>query len=212
MTVDIFGDIIDADTIEQAALTTLQAWLPDHLAHQERRRPAVAALVPGGHFIAPRSWPTVSDFNLKAEDQLPAVVLVSPGTVGAPRRERGGQYSATWRLEVAIGVAGRDEAEARQIASIYLAAIRGALVQGDPTLGGLSEKCVWTGPDDHAFGPTVGHSRRALYGTEFAVTVHNVVCDRLGPTAPSPDPHNPDDPPPVPDEAEILIEILEDTP
>src|SRR5438128_12450152 len=117
-TPDRFGDILDVDTIEDAFRSQLQAWLPALLAHQERRRGR-----PQGSLPAPRSWPTVSEFDLKPHDQLPAVVIASPGTTG--RSERIGRYvyRKVWALEVAIVVAGRNEIEARELAALYLAAI-----------------------------------------------------------------------------------------
>jgi hypothetical protein len=195
---DIFGDIIDVDTIEQAARATLEAWLPSHLAHQERRKGLPARTIP-----LPRSWPTVDEFDPEPHEQLPSIVLVSPGTVGEPERRQGGRIRATWRLEIVFAVAARDERQARMIRSVYAAAIRSALEQGDPTLGGVAERTRWAG-DEHAIGRSQGdRSPRALVEVDFQVTVNDVLNPRLGPSEPPGDPYDPPAPNGPLDTAEI---------
>jgi hypothetical protein len=202
---DIFGDIIDADTVEQAFTATLQTWLPDHLAHQERRRNLDA-----GVLEQPRSWPLVSDVDLELHTQLPAVIIASTGS-RVLRHDRG-RYTATWRFEVVACIAAATERDARLLAGLYLAAIRGALTQ-NRTLGGIADNTRWIGPDDHAVGVTRGEGRqRALYGTAFEVDIRDVVNDRLGPSEPSVDPQDPEVPPPLPLEAEITVTAMEETP
>lgn len=209
----LFGEIIDADIVEQALVQTLKDFLPDHLAAQERRRPDVVAELPdaaGGHLPRPREWPVLSEFDSLVETQLPAIIVVSPGAAGRPERLRGGQYRITWRFTVHVEIAGKDERQARRFAAVYLAAIRGALVQ-NRTLQGAVELCSWAGGDDHGVRPR--HPQRAVYGTNFEVTVRDVVNDRLGPSEPSPDPYNPEPFPPAPEEADFIVEAdLEETP
>lgn len=204
--VDIFGDILDADTVEGYVRATLQAWMPAHLAHQERRRDLDAMTLP-----QPRSWPTISEFDATNSDQLPAIFILSAGS-GVPTHDRG-VYATPFRFEIAVVIAGKNETEARFLASVYLAAIKGALIQ-NRTLGGNVEKCVWTGNDDHAFGRTERGEQRAIYGTNFEVTVRDAVDARLGPLEPPEDPYDPGSAPENPNEAEILVTATkpEDTP
>lgn len=214
--VDIFGNIVDADTIEGYVRQTLigpdpadlsKGWLVAHLAHQERRRGLAARALP-----QPKSWPTVSEFDIEAHEQMPAVVIVSPGTIGEPEHDRG-VYRTVWRIETAVAIAGKDEVQGRMLAALYLAAVKGALIQ-NPTLGGKVEQCRWTGPDDHAFGTTERGSQRAIYGTAFAVTVRDAVGTRKGTQVPPADPYNPPLPPDYPNVAEITVTATspEDTP
>jgi hypothetical protein len=144
---DEYGDVIDADTIEAAAKATLKAWLSAHLAIQERRKGLDACSV-----TRPRSWPTVSEFDPEPHEQLPSVVIVSTGTTGAPVPDGQGRYSATWRLEIAVAVAGAKEDDARRLASMYVAAVRSALVQNQ-SLGGIASATRWVG-DEYAIGTT----------------------------------------------------------
>ena len=126
---------------------------------------------------------------------------MSPGGVGEPVREKPGAYTYTWRFQVAVEIAGRDERQARQLAAVYLAAIRGALVQ-NRTLQGRVKNCRWVGGDDHAV--RVRHPQRAVYSTNFEVSVRDVVNDRLGPNHPPDDPYHPADPPPLPETVEVI--------
>ena len=180
---DLYGVTTNAFRIEEAALATLKAWLPAHCAHQERAN----GLDPGA-LPVPQEFPTASELDPKASQRLPAVFVVSPGTTGTPEQLTNGSYRATYRIEVAVLAAGRDEREVRRDAALYIAAIRGALVQNG-TLGGVVEKVSWTGPDDHAVAATaVGREQRAVYGTAFAVTVRDLVDRNAGPTDPPLDP------------------------
>lgn len=195
MAADIFGVSQDVDLIEQAARATLKAWLPAQIARQERRRGLAPRTLP-----MPRSWPTVSDFDPLPHEQLPSVVLVSPGTAGPPARSQG-TVRATWRLEVVVAVAGKTEAEARLLGALYQAAIRDALEQ-DATLpwrelpdgthvaaAAIAETTRWQG-DDHAVGNTQ-RGPRWMGEVQFQVTVRDVVDPTAGPTVPPADPYDP---------------------
>ena len=192
--VDIFGDILDVDTVERWLLATLQAWLPAHLKHQERRMAALGRPLPV-ELPRPRSWPRRSEFDIEVHEQLPAVIVVSAGSVGRPERDRNGMHDKTWRFDTVAVVTGKDEPESRQLGSLYLAAIGGALTQ-NRTLDGHVASCIEVGPDEHAYGTTrQGGAQRAIYGTTFEVAVRNVRSERLGPDEP---PVDPDDPPDAP--------------
>jgi hypothetical protein len=136
-TPDPFGNAVDADTIEDALRASIQKWLPAWLAHEERRRGW-----PQGRLPRPRSWPTLSEFELRARDQRPSVVLVSSGTTGAPEKRPDG-LRRTWRFGLAVAIAGRDETEARQLAAPYLTAAAMAATT-DQTLGGVAENVRWS--------------------------------------------------------------------
>jgi hypothetical protein len=217
VTPDIFGDVFDVDGLEQAALATLKAWLPSHLAHQETRRGFPQRTIP-----QPRSWPTVDEFDPEPHEQLPSIVLVSPGTTGDIRRGPRGT-TATWRLEVVVAVAGRDEREVRLLRSVYAAAVRSALEQNgklawqldddrNPVPGpAVAERTRWDG-DAHAFGRgRSSRGPRAHVEVAFLSTVSDVVNPRLGPPEPPDDPYDP----PVGDglftgDPEIDVDLLTD--
>jgi hypothetical protein len=57
--------------VEDAVQATLKAWLPSHLERVARENGLPPRSLP-----APRSWPVASEFDLRAEEQLPAVTAV----------------------------------------------------------------------------------------------------------------------------------------
>jgi hypothetical protein len=167
----IFGSVIDSGRVEQAVSATLEAWLPSHLHNQETENG-----LPTGKIPRPRSWPTVSEFDPRPHEQLPSVVIVSPGTTAVGPREAKGKHRATWRVEIAVCVAGRDEPQARKLAAMYIAAV-GA----------------------------VDRQPRAIYGAYFDVTVEAVVDHRAGPATPPDDPYDPPDAPQTFTSADITV-------
>jgi hypothetical protein len=207
-TPDPFGDAVDADTIEDALRASIQKWLPAWLAHEERRRGW-----PRGRLPQPRSWPTLSEFELRARDQRPSVVLVSSGTTGAPEKRPDG-LRRTWQFGLAVAIAGRDEAEARQLAAPYLTAAAMAATT-DKTLGGVVENVRWSGADDHAFDGEQG-SQTAIYGTDLEVTARSAYRAYVardpdsGVLVPPLDPYSPPGIPPLPDTSEITVDVVAD--
>lgn len=197
---DRFGDQLDADTIETALRDSLQAWLPAHLAHQERRKGWAQGKLP-----QPKSWPVISELEVDPQQLAPpAVLILSLGTTGENEQMRAGSFRRHWSFEIAVVLADRSEREARQLASAYLAAIAGAARQ-DRTLGGAVEKVSWTGPDDYAYGQTEkGSGRRAIYGTAFLITARTT-APALALTEPPADPYHPDPLPESPLEAVIDV-------
>lgn len=210
MSTDPLGNAVDADTIEDALRAGIQAWLPAWLAHEERRRGW-----PDGRLPLPRSWPTVSDFRIDVNMQRPSVILVSGGTTGAPQRLPG-ELRRTWAFAVAVVIAGKDEAEARQLAAPYLTAVAMAATT-DPTLGGVTENVRWSGGDDHDFGtPASGGSQVAVYATSLEVTARSAVASHIptdpvtGIPIPPDDPHDPDPTPELPLEVDIDVTATAD--
>lgn len=210
---DPFGNVIDDRTVEAALGNTLRLWIDAHLAHQERRW----QLEPGT-IDRPAMWPTVSQFRLDLEDQLPAIVIAYNGGVpNATERLRGGWYREAFSYDITVAVSGIDEDDARATASRYLAAVK-SVIRQNRKLGGVAEVAVLVGPDAPSAGQGINDSgdtvgERALYRTTVHVYVRNTDNERLGPSTPPTDPYDPDPPPPLPEEAEILIEAeLEDTP
>jgi hypothetical protein len=194
----IFGQVLDPARVEQAVKATLQAWLRDHLANQERENDRQPGSLP-----YPRSWPTISAFETRKHEQLPAIVIVSPGTAEPPTRHEDGRIDAKWRVEVAAVLSGKDEETARKLASMYVAAIVSALEQ-NPTLDGFARASRWVGFDQE-YGTTSRGDQRAIYAALFEVDIRGVLNARLGPTAPSPDATRPPAPQQTYTDTEITV-------
>lgn len=203
---DVFGNVIDDYTVERALRVTLQAWIDSHLAHQERRWQREP-----GKLARPQSWPErIGQFDMKLHEHLPAVFVIYKGTVpNATERLRNGQYRQAFAFDVIVVIAGSDERDCRQAASMYLAAAKSAVVQ-NRRLDGTAETTVLTGPDTYTVGRVLGADQlgtdRAVCGTTFHVYVRNTVSDRAGPASPPTDPHVPDPLPPWPETAEFIVE------
>jgi hypothetical protein len=216
---DVFGDVIDDRTAELALKLTLQAWIDAALSHQERRwlgilRPQDQSpyVTEQGQIDRPASWPTISKLRLELHDQLPAIVTRYLGLVPGARDPQG-NFREVFRYEISVAVAGFDEDDARWLASLYMAAVR-MLLRQNKTLGGFAETTV-LGNVQPLAGVLEGVDQggeRAVYSCEAQIHVRSTVNENLGTPVPPDDPHDPDPPPPAPEEAEIVIEILEDTP
>lgn len=212
---DPFGNVIDDQTVERALTNTLKRWMDAALAHQERRWGMTQ-----GSIVRPRSWPTLSRFEIKLQDQLPAVLVVFNGTeLSGMDRKPTGDYREVFSYDVTVAVAGISEQDAREIASKYIAAVKTCVLQnrklGDPTLGSVAEWTRMGGP----LVPRVGvagndvDAHRAIYTITFHVQVDKTICDRMGPVAPPDDPYSPSAPALGPLEASIIVQAtLEDTP
>lgn len=182
---------VHSGLVETAVLDTLKAWLPSHLARIEREND----LEPGELPRPPEgSWLVASEFDLRDHERLPAIFVVSNGKTGAPSKGPRG-WRATWGCEIAAAIAAQDEATARRIASLYLAAIETALLWHH-TLGGLAEQ-INPGIDDLIVGGT-GRSRRAVFGQAFQILIPHSVPRRP--------PEEPDEPPADPLEPPATVE------
>lgn len=184
----VFGPLVTGADVENAARDTLKAWARDYLAWAERltgRDPQALPL--------PRSWITSPDLERWPEDQLPSVLLISPGLAEPPTRDGRGHYRAKFALGIAVVVSARDRAVTDELAKLYVAAFRAAILH-HPSLGGFAEAVEWI---DEAYDPLPGRARQLAVGqAEFRVEVRDVVAVKAGPSAPRPDPYTPHEDPP----------------
>ena len=182
-----FGSIKTAGRIERAAEQVLTRWLPHYLAEAARQD----GLAPGDPYPAePRTIETFTRFDTWAEHQLPAVIVVSSGTVGDVDRDGRGRLSAWWRLGVWAVCGAADQDSTRTLAHRYAAAIRACLVS-HPTLGGAAERLTYVG-EEYAELPTDQARTLTAAGVEVRVRMADIAGQ--GPTVmptPTPDPHLP---------------------
>lgn len=169
-----FGRFITGDDVQVAVTEHLKLWLPTYLAEIGRRK---GVDLPGA-----RAWLNVGgDVSSWPADQLPAVVVLSPG-IGAPPERHGQVYSATWIVGVGIIVASTSREDVRRLASWYGAAVRAALVQ-HASLGGFAAGTVW---DDEEYDDFDSTERTLCAAREvFSVTVDDVLTANKGPVAPT---------------------------
>lgn len=185
----IFGPSIDSADIEQAVQAHLRAWMPTEIAEMLRVKDAELERWPNGvlpirayrisHLATPQKWP---------EDQLPTVVIGSPGETDRPRIEESGQVVAKFAAIVLCIAAGYDEADAMELARVYSSAARQAMLQ-HPSLGNRVS-CTDMGPESNAPITKGVEATRHLHGCArpFEIEVEGVLDVFEGPAEPLPDP------------------------
>lgn len=137
-----FGAVTTAAQIEQAIISTLQLHLPHYVAEVERQStaPGTTPALP-----APRAYRVWTDTETWPHDQLPAVIVACPGTVGDPKRTPSG-HCATWEVQVGVIVRAPEQARVRRNAAVYAAAARAVAVQR-PSMGGRAAATTWVGEE-----------------------------------------------------------------
>lgn len=179
----IFGTIISADQLEDAAVTTLESWFKTYSREFE-----LQAGLPQDALPLPRSYTITEEVDRDSADQLPAVVVISPGLTGQPRQEGDGSFRATWALAVGIFVSARTRRDTSRLVRQYGAIIRAIMLQKQ-SLGGFADGTRWT---DESYDDTFGFvDRQSISAGQviFQVEVVDVTSRWAGPVAPTaPDP------------------------
>lgn len=167
------SDIVDTDEVCLAIERACTRWLPSVLA---TLAPALA--LPASHVL-----PDPEAFT--DSDDLPSLVVSSPGTSELPVRDGDGTYTTTWEVVVTVYVRGEDHDDTRRATRSYGKAVRVAVLQ-DGDLDGLALDVLWTGT---ATEPIARTSERTLQAAavRFAVTVHDPTPLPLSPLSPPPD-------------------------
>jgi hypothetical protein len=173
---DLFGPVFVATNLEQAMIATLKLWLPVYIPEIETLEGR-----PNG-IPAPRSYTTRREFDKFYEDQLPTVVVVSPGLDKNPVKEGDGTYRATWRLHVACVVSTSDQVQTGEVAKIMGTAIRMSVLQ-HASLGGVACGMDWY---DESYDDLPNDDVSRFLGAStlsFRVEVDQVINPRMGPDA-----------------------------
>lgn len=184
---DVFGPIIDVDTVEQAVAETLRTWAPTYLAKMEVEKGYTRGTVQ-----PPLAVLASSEFGAYDGTQLPYWLVVSGGTVGKPERRGDSTYAATWSLGIAPVVSDVDEFQTRRLASTHAGAVRGALAQhkslkSDLHPEGFAKSVAWRG-ESYADLPFLAQRNLGSMRVIFEVTVDGVVKEYAGPREPIPNP------------------------
>lgn len=127
-----YGPLFTAEKLEQAVVDQLKSRIDEYLSELETRTGRTV-----GSVERPRSWQVLADFDEIPGDQLPDIVVVSPGFADAPTHDGGGFYSVWWRIGIGVLVNAKDKNAARSVAHLYGAAIRGVLGHR-PSLNGIA--------------------------------------------------------------------------
>jgi len=122
--VSAFGKIVVATQIEYAIRDLLKLYFPMYLREIERIMSWEREELP-----TPRNYTNRNTFDALPGEELPKVVVISPGLLEPPERVTGdGDYRATWQVGVGVAIAARTEEEADFQVKMYAAAVRGIVL------------------------------------------------------------------------------------
>jgi hypothetical protein len=175
----VFNRILPASTIEETVTASLKLWFPTYLRELEQQ-----TNLPKGTFEPPENYSDRNSFDAESAEQLPKVVVIAPGTIGAPRKAGDNRYAATWRLGIGIAVGAKTETRANMLVKGYGAAARGLMLQnsGLEEIGGIDITWTEESYDDLPIPDLIQLVKAAsLY---FDVQIADIVTRGGGPTVP----------------------------
>jgi len=179
----IFKTVVNANQVEAAVRDTLRTWFNTYLRETELQWGIPSRSIP-----EPLSYIIAQDNAREAEDQLPAVVIVSPGLSDEPLKEGDGTYRAPWQVGIGIFASAKDRSSTEQLIRYYCAVIRAIMLQ-KRSLGGFADNVVWS---DESYDELDFDDERTISAglVDFIVEVAGVVDGNAGPTVtvpPDPD-------------------------
>jgi hypothetical protein len=179
----IFDEIKTGTQLELAVIQTLATWMPTYLEEMRLQ------LSREDKFPSPRTYTNRNSFEKFMEDQLPLVIVVSPGLVSRPTAEGSGRFRAKWQLGTGIIASARNQAESNDLSKVYIAAARAILLQKS-SLGGVSSGMEWVDESYDEITEDVDRSMAAGMAL-FEVEMESVINRWAGPAVPNPP--DPDD-------------------
>lgn len=169
---EIYGPLVTGYDVEQAVISHIRKWMPTYLLvaaeHAERELFSLPLI---------RSFTTTPrEPERWSEDQLPAILCVSPGLVGEPAESGDGDVRATWAIGLAVIVSTSEQETSGEIARLYGAAIRLILIQ-KPSLGGFADGTTYMG---EAYDLITREQARSLGAASIAAEVEVSAIGRRG--------------------------------
>jgi hypothetical protein len=174
----VFQPIITGADVEVAVRDHIRRWARDYLGEIAFRSGRARGALP-----VFRSYLPALDLDKFTEDQVPACVIASPGTLVQPVKRRGTYYT-TWQVGVGCVVSGQDRDNTFALLPLYAAAVRACMVQ-HPALGvDFIDGVTWLG-ERYDELDTNDLRTLAAGSVTFGIDVPSAVDSRGGPTAPS---------------------------
>lgn len=175
----ILGTFLTSWEVEQAVIAHLAEWMPDYLPHRKRRAATLLdEAIPD--FPLPRSYEvTPREPDRWKEDDLPAILVVSPGLTDAPKHDGGGTYRGTFDVGIAAICSAGDESTSKLFASLYFDACR-AILLDKPSLGGVAENVTSRSAENDWLSGERNRSLAATFGN-FDVSVPDLTVVTGGP-------------------------------
>lgn len=203
----VFGPSIDSSDVEAALLAFLPKWMPTYVERQRRRKDpkgerwAADAVKPPRSYrvthLATEKWP---------EDQLPCIIVRSPGMIADPDVNGDGSVDGTFGVTLFAIAAGMDEEDSKALSRLYGRAAAEAIMQ-HPDLGDFASH-VGMGAEENAPLTRGVEAERSLavVSTRFVVVVQGIMNVWGGPADPLEDPTEEAPDPPVAKTTHVAIE------
>lgn len=176
---DVFGQIFLGSQLEQAAIDMLKDWFETYTVELQQQINWTGNDIP-----PPRSWTTRNHFDRFPEDQLPAIIVVSPGLAGKPVKDGTQRYRTVWDLAIAVICSARDEPSTKSLARFYCGVVRAIMVQ-HRSLGGIASGLEWVDESYDEIMDEQDTARVLASGqVSFRIEVDGTVSGRGGPRVP----------------------------
>ena len=177
----VFGVLISPHQVREAVNSHLQLWLPSYLAELERQNERDSGSLPPFKSVV-----NTARLESMPEDQLPRLILITPGTIGDFKIDEEDRYQAKFSLALGTVTSATDQAGANKLSELYVLACAAALVQ-HPKLPELSTS-VTLKRFSFDEGPREQERSLALAVAYFEIDVGDILAGSEGPTEPDVDP------------------------
>lgn len=162
---DQIGALKGAHTVAEAVMARLRLWGPAYCE--------ALGVTPW------RGVLRLEDLLDYPENNLPALVVLVPGTIGEPVRHGDGYYSATYSVMVTAVALAATQNDTRRVAELENVAARGCLIHNRMLAEDVTTE-LWVGETTDNL--TVNETQRLLMCTSaFTVRLEDVVSWRAGP-------------------------------
>lgn len=182
MTSSLYGRLVGATHVEDAALGVLRTWMPTYLNEIARQ----SGETPGA-IARPKSYRVSAEVEKMPEDQTPCVVIASRGVADIPLKNASRQYTAQFILELAAvvsAIGGQEMAgtpRALRLARFYALALRACMAQQSDS--DLMVHRDWLG-EQYDVLDSIDDRTICVGKVRFAVEVPDVLTADAGPIYP----------------------------
>jgi len=178
----VFGPLISAVMVEDHVQAVIERWFPSYLYEIER-----TTGTPVGTLPELRSIVRSSEIEKFPEDQLPCLMIGSPGLTDPPEADGGGYYTATWQLNLGVEIAAGPNRRALELARYYALALRACVIQQqqDPgLLTGVNVVRIDWRDERYDLLDSIDDRTVCIGRVELALTAADVLQRGLGPLDP----------------------------
>jgi len=172
-----YGRLFVPEDLERAVRDLLETWLPSYFYEVERQQEVAI-----NRIARPKSYLTSVEVDHFPGEELPAIIVVAPGTVGEVERTEAG-YAAWYQVTIACAVQTPNELSTRALAGFYAAAVRGAVLQ-HASIGGFVTGTAWLGEEYEGEPGRQRNRTRGAAMVHFRMRIDGIVDPQNGPKVP----------------------------